>query len=130
MIHPTVGRIVWFYPMAPGEFPGSGGPQPLAAIVVSVLSDRLVNLAAFDAAGTLRTRHDVLLVQEGEATPTDHAFCTWMPYQIGQAKKHTDEAEKDFQLKQAANEQPAKEAKDGRKGMGAKSGTSGHAAHH
>jgi hypothetical protein len=28
------------------------------------------------------------LIQEGNPIPTGGHYCTWMPYQIGQAKKH------------------------------------------
>lgn len=30
----------------------------------------------------------VLLLQEGNERPSGGGFCEWMPYQIGQAKKH------------------------------------------
>lgn len=84
MISPTVGRVVWFYP--------KGHPaheQPLAAIVAHVWSDTCVNLAIFDANGRPMAEPptSVLLVQPGNPVPTGGFYCTWMPFQIGQAQK-------------------------------------------
>lgn len=88
MIKPTVGRVVWYYP--PGR---SASEQPQAAIVAHVWSDTCVNLAIFGDDGSPRAAPptSVLLVQEGGETPSGGHYCTWMPYQIGQAKKHADE---------------------------------------
>mgnify|MGYP000190283694 FL=1 len=83
MISPTIGRVVWFYPR--GHQPNQ---QPLAAMVAHVWSDTCVNLVIFDANG--RPMADpptsVLLVQPESEVPTGDHYCTWMPYQIGQAK--------------------------------------------
>lgn len=90
MIKPTVGRVVWYYPT--GHSPGD---QPLAAIIARVWSDTRVNLAVPDEHGSpyrLLTT-SVLLVQEGDDVPEGGGYCTWMPYQISQAKAH---AEKPF----------------------------------
>jgi hypothetical protein len=83
VITPTIGRIVWFYPATykPGE-------QPLAALVTYVWNERMVNLAVFDANG----RHvdgttSVRLVQPQDERPQSGYYCTWMPYQVGQAQK-------------------------------------------
>lgn len=89
VITPTVGRVVWFYPR------GKGPPeQPLAALVAHVWSDTCVNLAVFDSNGQPIPpgTTSVLLVQEGAPVPSGGNYCTWMPYQVGQAKRH--EAEK------------------------------------
>jgi hypothetical protein len=85
VISPTPGRIVWFHP-APHDGVATLNGQPLAAIVSGVHSDRLINLAVFDAYGNSQQRSNVHLVQPGDATP-DSAHATWMPYQLGQATK-------------------------------------------
>lgn len=83
MIKPTVGRVVWFTPK--GSNPGD---QPLAAIVAHVWSDTCVNLAIFDANGVPMANPptSILLVQEGAEIPSGGFYCSWMPYQVGQAK--------------------------------------------
>lgn len=86
VISPTPGRIVWFHP-APHDGIATLNGQPLAAIVAGVHSDRLINLAVFDAYGNSQQRSNVHLVQPGDAAP-DSAHATWMPYQVGQAAKH------------------------------------------
>lgn len=89
MIKPTVGRVVLFYPLDrhPNE-------QPLAAIVVAVWGDRCVNLAVFKSNGVPMSHPptSVTLVQEGDPVPTGLSYCTWMPYQLGQAAR-TEAAE-------------------------------------
>lgn len=86
MIKPTPGRIVWYYP---GEHDGLPriGKDPLAAMIVGIHSDRLVNLTVFDITGGTHRKTSVVLVQEGDGAP-ESAYCAWMPYQVGQAKKH------------------------------------------
>jgi hypothetical protein len=83
MIKPTVGRIVWYR-----QLDGVHDEQPFAAILTYVHSDRLVNLVVFDHFGIGKTRASVQLVQEGDPTPEVGGYAEWMPYQIGQAKKH------------------------------------------
>jgi hypothetical protein len=90
-ILPTVGRVVWFTPSrltGDGRFAHIDGRKPLAAIVDHVFNDGLVNLAVFDSNGMSHSRTSVPLVQEGEAMPEHGYFCSWMPYQVGQAAKH------------------------------------------
>lgn len=84
IIKPTVGRVVWFYPQGHSQ-----DKQPLAAIVSHVWSDTCVNLAIFSANGCPMQNPptSILLVQEGSEVPSGGHYCTWMPYQIGQAKK-------------------------------------------
>jgi hypothetical protein len=86
VISPAPGRVVWFYP-APHDGIATLNGQPLAAIVAGVHSDRLINLAVFDAYGNTQQRGNVRLVQPGDAVP-DSAHATWMPFQVGQAAKH------------------------------------------
>jgi hypothetical protein len=65
--------------------------QPLAALVTVVWGDRMVNIAGFDANGIPFNRTSVTLVQEGDVPPEFGRYVEWMPYQIGQAKKHEDQ---------------------------------------
>jgi hypothetical protein len=91
-ILPTVGRVVWFTPSrltGDGRFAHIDGRKPLAAIVAHVFNDALVNLAVFDSNGQPHSRTSVKLVQAGEDKPEHGYFCEWMPYQVGQAAKHS-----------------------------------------
>ena len=65
----------------------SRGDQPFAATVAYVHSDRMVNLSYFDHDGLGWSQTSVPLVQEGDEKPVG-MYCEWMPYQLGQAKKH------------------------------------------
>jgi len=91
LINPTVGRVVWFFPSlltSEAGFASPKGDAPLAAIIAHVWSETMVNLAVFDANGASHSRTSVRLVHE-ELTgdrPAE-AFCTWMPFQKGQAAK-------------------------------------------
>jgi hypothetical protein len=98
-ITPTVGRVVWFYPannQATSGFTPPNEGEPLAAIIARVVDADAgaVHLAVFDGAGVSRSEPYVKLVQEGEKVPADGRYATWMPYQIGQAKKHANEVER------------------------------------
>lgn len=62
MIHPTIGRRVW--------------------------NDRLVNLTVAGHDGSMHARTSVPLLQDDDAAPATGAYAAWMPYQVGQAKKH------------------------------------------
>lgn len=89
MIKPTVGRVVWFWMKKPAE---NENVQPLAAIVAWVWSDTCVNLAIFTQSGVPMGTPptSVRLVQEGEELPEGSMYCTWMPFQLGQAKAVRD----------------------------------------
>ncbi|WBS00236.1 RyR domain-containing protein [Pseudoduganella sp. SL102] len=92
-ITPTVGRIVWFYPASNAESSGFSPAeegQPLAAIITRVVDEAIsgVHLAVFDANGVSHPTPYVQLLQEGEEAPPSGRYATWMPYQVGQAKKH------------------------------------------
>jgi hypothetical protein len=80
MIKPTIGRKVWF-------FPAPGAPEE-DATVIDVHGDRCVSLFVINRGGTTSTPRSVQLVQEGDVLPVGW-HCTWMPYQIGQAKTVT-----------------------------------------
>ncbi len=84
MISPTIGRVVWYYPV--GHIPGE---QPQVALIAHVWSETCVNLAIFDGNGIpyAKPPTSVLLVQDGNERPGGGNFCEWMPYQKGQAAK-------------------------------------------
>jgi hypothetical protein len=89
MIKPTVGRVVLFTPSTtpdPG-FIHRDKVKPCAAIVAYVWSDRMVNLVVFDQNGTAFGKTSVALLQDDDAKPEYGYFCSWMPYQTGQAAK-------------------------------------------
>lgn len=90
MIKPTVGRVVWFWPML-GEAQQLGltindPAQPFAATVTYVWNDRLVNLSIVDHNGKQFGKTGVSLLQEGDIQ-SHWGRATWMPYQQAQAKK-------------------------------------------
>lgn len=90
MIPPTPGRIVWFTPsrISPRSgFVHHDATKPLAAIVAHVWNDRLINIAAFDSNGAPFSITSVPLLQDDDAKPEGGFFCSWMPYQLGQAAK-------------------------------------------
>jgi len=99
MIQPSNGRIVWYTPaLKSGEFDSDAAIKqhdktvPLAAMVVHVWGDRMVNLVVFDSNGTSHARTSVELLQDDDAKPELGRFAAWMPYQKGQAAK-TEAAE-------------------------------------
>ena len=92
MITPSIGRVVWYVPPHAPEGEPANDPQPHAALVTYVWSDRMVNLAAFMPNGASYGLTSVTLVQEGDAIPVLGGYAEWMPYQVGQAKKHADPA--------------------------------------
>ena len=91
IIAPTVGRVVWYTPVAGAPEGVNHTDQPFAALVTYVWGDRMVNLAVFDHNGVAQSRTSVPLVQEGDELPNGSPFCRWMPFQIGQAKRHDAE---------------------------------------
>lgn len=91
-IEPTPGRSVWYRPGDEDTILSTEG-QPLAATVAAVLPGGKVNLSVLDYNGRVNSRCGVTLVQEGEDPPANgKSYCEWMPYQIGQAKKHAEPA--------------------------------------
>jgi hypothetical protein len=88
-IKPTVGRVVWFTPprnSATAGFVANDPMQPCAAIVAYVWADDMVNLHVIDHNGVGHSRTSVPLIQPDEPKPEDGFFCSWMPFQVGQAK--------------------------------------------
>jgi len=86
MINPTIGRVLLFWPEAASELTHDS-KQPLPALVTYVHSPTLVNIGGFDANGKPFARTSVRLVQPAEELPSYGGYCTWMPYQVGQAAK-------------------------------------------
>lgn len=84
MIHPSVGRVVWYHPGQGDPGPDPQG-QPLAAIVTHVWSDTCVNLAVFDTNGIPYNRTSVYLHQ-GDVAVSGRPYAEWMPYQKKVAK--------------------------------------------
>jgi hypothetical protein len=80
--------VVWFYPSTSDPLFRAGYTDPMAAVVARVWSDRMVNLTVFDPDGNPHAKTSVHLIQPGDPS-TSSTHCTWMPYQIGQAAKHT-----------------------------------------
>ncbi len=90
MIKPTVGRVVWYVGSEGDELNGMPkSDQVCAALIAYVHSDTLVNLVVFDCNGAPHSRTSVTLLHEGAK---EGPYCTWMPYQKGQAAK-TEELE-------------------------------------
>jgi len=87
MITPTIGRIMWYWPVREAR-----DDQPWPAIVTKVWGDNMVNLAVWDHEGNGKSKSSVPIVQDGSPyTIGDSPYVEWMPYQIGQAKKHETE---------------------------------------
>lgn len=95
MIVPTVGRVVWFTPSTSAyitdpTFVQHDVTKPCAAMVVYVWGDRMVNLVVFDSNGVPFGKTSVTLLQDDDRKPECGYFCSWMPYQVGQAKAHAE----------------------------------------
>jgi len=97
MIKPTVGRVVLYKARGTMLYPGAGEDFQ-AAIICRVCSDSRVNLVVFDAVGKPMGMTSVLLVQPEDVVPASD-YCTWMPYQVGQAAK-TEALEKQLAAKE------------------------------
>ncbi|WP_029080734.1 hypothetical protein [Bradyrhizobium sp. th.b2] len=88
MINPTVGRVVWFTP-AHGDIRFDGYAAPFAAHVAYVWGPRCVNLMVILPNGSgVVGETSVTLIQDEDSKPGYGRYAEWMPYQVGQAKKH------------------------------------------
>lgn len=102
-INPTIGRVVHFNPtMSHADKLGMVyrcQGTPMDAHIVYVWPSGLVNLAVFDHDGIQHAVTSVKLLQDVSQAPLNaqgqlvESYCTWMPYQKGQAAK-TEQAEK------------------------------------
>lgn len=82
VIVPTNGRQVWYTEVVDGVTKA----EDLAATVVHVWHNRMVNLQVLDPNANPHARHSVPLIQPGEPIPQGQSYCRWMPYQIAQKK--------------------------------------------
>lgn len=95
-IVPTPGRVVLYFPT------GKADPIPLAAIVsfvhgIEADGKQLINAACFDRNGNAFSASNLELL-DMDKFPEDQPCFTWMPYQIGQAKKESDAADHTLSL--------------------------------
>ncbi len=96
-INPTIGRVVHFNPtMSHAEKLGMAyrcQGTPMDAHIVYVWPSGLVNLAVFDHDGISHAVTSVKLLQDADQASLNEqgqlveSYCTWMPYQKGQAAK-------------------------------------------
>lgn len=117
-IVPTVGRVVLFHagatPPAGFSLPAEEG-EPCDAHICHVNEDDTVNLAVFDAVGAHHAITNVPLFQgQGPiAAAPIGGYCTWMPYQQGQAAKAEElQRQIDKQLAAAAKTDTTDEESD------------------
>jgi hypothetical protein len=89
-IKPTVGRVLWYYPQS-NEPMVRHDNQPCMALLCWPNGTTAVNLLVIDHFGNVFPVMDAELVQEGDAVPGAGGYAAWMPYQVGQAKKHAGE---------------------------------------
>lgn len=90
MIHPSIGRRVWFWPDShdthyenPDRIAYYDPAQPCDAGIAYVHNDRLVNLTVADQNGVMHSRTSVTLLQDLDEPPAGGArHAQWMPYQV------------------------------------------------
>lgn len=113
--------MVWYW--ANGTILPSGidvyNDAQCAALVAFVHSDSMLNLCVSDQNGVSFPATSVRLLQEGdEIPPRGTHYCSWMPYQVGQANKERTTDEEAAKLKALArdlvsNEQATQAAERG-----------------
>ncbi len=87
MIVPTVGRRLYYRTNGGDNQPYACGDQPFDAGILFVHNDRQINVDVTDHVGQHWPRQHVLLIQEGDSTPSVGVpFCEWMPYQKSVAR--------------------------------------------
>lgn len=79
MIHPTIGRRVWFWPALTQV--DERRDQPCDAGIAYVHSDRLINISYADHNGVMKSATSVPLLQDDDPKPANDGYCEWMPYQ-------------------------------------------------
>jgi hypothetical protein len=85
MVHPTVGRIVWYQPVAENPYLSRYRP-PFAAIITYVLAEDRVNILVLNPDGTTEREEGVLLVQD-DPPPELEQYVEWMPTQKTQSAR-------------------------------------------
>lgn len=90
MIKPTVGRVVWLWNAPLGTV--KAATQPFAATIAYVYDDQLISVSYVDHNGDQYGARHVKLLQDDQSGIPDpkegeRAYCTWMPYQVGQARQ-------------------------------------------
>ena len=98
MIKPTVGRVVLYTPSKEDCQGANGigipyGGQKCVAFITSVHGDRMINIAGFDPNGKPFAVWSCTLIQDDDQPAEYGRYCSWMPYQKGQAAK-AEELEK------------------------------------
>lgn len=94
-IIPTVGRVLHFWPGSEFKHARPNKGEPLPAIIAAVhgedsLGNAVITVGGLDADGNrFNARHVPLVVDAGSLLSSialpPNGWCTWMPYQIGQA---------------------------------------------
>jgi len=89
MIHPTIGRVVLFWPAA--DEAGKRPDQPFPALIAYVHSEHLINVGGFAHNGQPFAATSVPLLQDDDELAPSSAYAEWMPYQLEQARKAATE---------------------------------------
>lgn len=93
MIVPKVGRVVWFWPNGTTVVRVHNEEIPCDAHIAYVWTERMINVFVVDHNAAPFSFTSVPLLQDGDQIPPrEQHYCTWMPYQVGQAAL-TQEAE-------------------------------------
>lgn len=79
-IIPTVGRVV--YVRIAGLNDNTETQQPLAALIVHVHSEDLINVAGWDANGCPMVRTSLPLLSSEAPLPETGTYAHWMAYQV------------------------------------------------
>jgi len=92
MIHPTIGRVVLFWPAA--DEAGKRPDQPFPALIAYVHSEHLINVGGFAHNGQPFAATSVPLLQDDDELAPSSAYAEWMPYQKQAAATSTSELAK------------------------------------
>lgn len=81
MIEPTIGRVVWYWPISAGHESGH-----MDATITAVHGPRTVDLEVADPSGNYTAVAGVLLVQPGDEMPQGPC-ASWRPPGLDAARK-------------------------------------------
>lgn len=114
VVSPYIGARVMYWP--PGNVPITHrGDEPLAATVVRVWSDTLVNIAGYDATGNHFPKQRVTFWQgDGDRPEAGHedftgGFCEWPEHYEGWKKSEAERVERERKAAEAEAEKPEAE---------------------